>query len=116
MPIRTSNAYGEISIAEVAVAQVAAIAALDCYGVVELVNRGVKDSLVDAFRKAPGVRGVKVMTYGDRISLALQVIMKYGVNIDAVSESLKSVIRYTVESFTHMTVEDVDVIVSGVKV
>ena len=71
---------------------------------------------MEMFKKAPSIRGVKVVTKGDRIYLALQVIMKYGVSIEAVSESLKSLIRYSVEKFSRMVVEDIDIIVAGVKV
>lgn len=116
MPIKTSNAYGNITISEEAISQVAAIAAMDCYGVVELVTKGLKDAFMEGFRKAPMLSGVKVMTRGDRIFLALQVVLKYGVSIEAVCESLRSVIRYTVESFTRMIVEDIDVLVAGVRV
>jgi len=116
MAVTTTNANGEITIANDAIAHVAAIAALDCYGVVELVNGKSRDAYLDVFKKAPSIRGVRVVTKGDRIYLALQVIMKYGVSIEAVTESLKSLIRYSVEKFSGMIVEDIDIVVVGVKV
>ena len=41
MSVNTSNAYGRITITEEAIAQIAGCSALECYGVVELVSRGL---------------------------------------------------------------------------
>jgi uncharacterized alkaline shock family protein YloU len=43
------------------------------------------------------------------------VIVKYGVSINAVAESLKEAIKYKVEVFTGMIVDTVNVNVIGVK-
>ena len=42
-------------------------------------------------------------------------MMKYGVSINAVAESLKEAIKYKVEKFTGMIVDTVNVNVIGVK-
>ena len=42
--------------------------------------------------------------------------MKYGVSISAVSESLKKSVKYSVENFTGMIVDSVNVHVVGVRV
>ena len=44
MPVTTSNIYGKISISDEAIAKVAAHAALECYGVVEMVSRKLSAS------------------------------------------------------------------------
>lgn len=47
MSLRTKNTYGEITITDEAVANVAGRLALDCYGVVDKVPRKFSDALAD---------------------------------------------------------------------
>lgn len=116
MSVNTANAYGRITVTDDAIAQVAGYTALECYGIVDLVSRKLSDSLADLFRKQRVSRGVKVVTSGDRIFIDLYVIIKYGVSIEAVAESLKKSVKYDVEKFTSMVVDTVNVNVVGVKV
>lgn len=115
MSVNTSNVYGKISISDAAIAKVAANAALECYGIVEMVSRRFTDSLSELLKKQSGGKGVKVATNGDRIFIDVYVIIKYGVSINAVAESLKEGIKYKVERFTGMIVDTVNVNIIGVK-
>ena len=115
MSVNTHNVYGKISISDQAIAKVAKSATLECYGIVDTVSRKLGDSLSDLLRKQPDGRGVKVVTNGDRIFIDVNVIIKYGVSINAVAESLKESIKYKVERFTGMIVDTVNVNVIGVK-
>jgi len=107
--------YGKISISDLAIAKVASLVATECYGIVETVSRRFTDSLSELLKKDPAGRGVKVVTSGDRIYIDVFVIIKYGVTINAVAESLKESIKYKVEKFTGMIVDTVNVNVIGVK-
>ena len=115
MSVNTSNAYGNISISDLAIAKVASHTALECYGVVEMVSRRFTDSLAQLFKKDAGGRGIRVTTSGNRIYIDVYVILKYGVSISAVAESLKEAVKYKVELFTGMIVDTVNVNVIGVK-
>ena len=97
MSVNTSNAYGKITISDMAIAKVASQAAMECYGIVETVSRRFTDS------------------NGDRIYIDVYVIIKFGVSINAVAESLKESVKYRVEKFTGMIVDTVNVNVIGVK-
>ena len=115
MSVTTSNIYGKISISDEAIAKVAAHAALECYGVVEMVSRKLSDSFSLLFKRDSSGKGVKVVTNGDRIFIDIFVIIKFGVSISAVAESLKSSVKYKVEQFTGMIVNTVNVNIVGVK-
>lgn len=115
MPVTTSNTYGKISISDEAIAKVAAHAALECYGIVEMVPRTFMDSFSQLLKKETGGKGVKVVTSGDRIYIDIFVIIKFGVSISAVAESLKKAVKYKVEQFTGMIVDTVNVSILGVK-
>ncbi len=115
MSVNTSNAYGKISISDLAIAKVASHTAMESYGIVEMVSRRFTDSLSELLKKDSGGRGVKVTTSGNRIYIDLYVVIKYGVSINAVAESLKESVKYRVEKFTGMIVDTVNVNVIGVK-
>jgi len=115
MAVNTSNVFGKISISDSAIAKVAKNAALECYGIVDTVSRKFTDSLSELLKKQTGGRGIKVVTSGDRIYIDVYVIIKYGVSINAVAESLKESVKYKVEKFTGMIVDTVNVNIIGVK-
>lgn len=115
MSVNTSNVYGKISISDLAIAKVAANAALECYGIVDTVSRRLSDSISELLKRQTDGKGVKVTTNGDRIFIDVNVIIKYGVSINAVAESLKEAIKYKVEKFTGMIVDTVNVNIIGVK-
>ena len=115
MSVNTSNAYGKISISDLAIAKVASHTAMESYGIVEMVSRRFTDRLATLLNKEVGGRGIKVTTSGNRIYIEAYVVIKYGVSINAVAESLKEAIKYKVEGFTGMIVDTVNVNVIGVK-
>lgn len=116
MTVETNNFYGKISILDEAIAMVAGYTALDCYGVVDLVSVTLKDNFVDLFKKQPYGKGIKINTFENRIFIDVFCILKYGVSISAVAESLKKTIKYSVENFTGMIVDTVNIHVVGVRV
>jgi len=116
MSVTTSNYYGKIIISDDAIATVAASAALDCCGVVDLVSKKLSDNFADLFKKQQLGRGVKILTNENKIFIDLFVILKYGVSISAVAESLKKTVKYKVEEFSGMIVDTINVNVIGVRV
>ncbi len=115
MALTTVNGYGNINISDDAVAVIVNRVAVDCYGVVELASRRLSDSIMQLFNKEPLGKGVKIVTMDNRIFVEVYVILKDGVNKDAVVASLKSSIVYNLEHLTGMRVKAVDVHVVGVK-
>ena len=115
MSVNTNNSYGSISISDLAIAKVASHTAMESYGIVEMVPRRFTDSLAQLLKKDSGGKGVKITTSGNRIYIDVYVIIKYGVSINAVAESLKEQVKYKVERFTGMIVNTVNVNVIGVK-
>lgn len=116
MAVNTINSYGKISVTDESIAGVVSHTALECYGVVDLVARKLGDTIADLFRKGRKTRGIKILTIGDRIHIDLDIILKYGVSINAVAESVRRSVKYNVEQFTGMIVDSVNINVVGVKV
>ena len=116
MSVNTINSYGKISVSDSSIADVVAHTALECYGVVDLVSGKFKDAIKGVFSKSTTSKGIKILTIGDRISIDLQIILKYGVSINAVAESVRRSVKYNVEQFTGMIVDAVNINVVGVRV
>lgn len=116
MTVDTNNYYGNISISNDSIAVVAGYYALDCPGVVELVPTSLKENLRELFRRARYSKGIEITARSNRIGIDIYCVLKYGVSISAVAESLKNTVKYRVEKFTGMLVDEVNVHVVGVRV
>lgn len=115
MALHTSNIYGNITISDEAVSMIVSRVAQECYGVVELPARRLSDSLMLLFHREPTAKGVKITTLDNRIFVDLYVIIKNGINRDALVDSLQSAVKYHVEHITGMRVMAIDVHVVGVR-
>ena len=116
MAVKTANSYGKITISDQAIETIAGSTAMECYGVVDLVAKRFSDNFALLFKKQQLKKGVKVLTVDNKIYIDLYVILKYSVSISAVAESLKSSVKYSVEKFTGMIVDSVNVNVCGIRV
>ncbi len=116
MAVKTSNSYGDITISNQAIAVACGHIARDVYGVVDLVGKKLSDSFSTLLKKEPLTKGVKILTVNNRIYVDLYVVMKFGVAVNAVAESLKKAVKYGLEEFTGMLIHSVNVNVVGVRV
>lgn len=116
MSLTTSNKFGKISISDEAVQAVASHAASECYGVVDLVSRRFSDNFGQLFNKNGRGKGVLVQTVDNFIYIEVFVVLKIGVNVDAVKKSLSDAVSFSVETFTGMRVKRVHVNVVGIRV
>lgn len=114
MAVKTSNAYGKITVSDDAVVMIAHNVAMECPGVVNLVSRRLTDAIASLFRSTSNTKGVKVTCVDHNIYIDVYAEIKSGVSPNAVSQSLQSAIKYSVEEFTGMVVKHVNVYVVGV--
>ncbi|HHX49421.1 MAG TPA: Asp23/Gls24 family envelope stress response protein [Clostridiales bacterium] len=115
MALSTSNIYGNITIYDNVIYKIVGSTALKCYGVYSLVSRRISDSILSLFGKEPISKGVKVLTSENKTYIEVYVLLKSGVNKEAVVESLKSSIIYNIEHITGMIVKSVNIHVVGVR-
>lgn len=116
MSLTTSNKFGKISISEEAMQTVASHTAQDCYGVVDLVSRRFSDNIGQLWGKSRLGKGAVVQTVDNLIYVELFVVLKVGVNIEAVKKSLADAVKFSLETFTGMRVKRVHVNVVGIRV
>lgn len=116
MSLSTSNKFGKISISEEAMQTVASHTAMECYGVVDLVSRRFSDNVGHVWGKQQLGKGAIVQTVDNLVYVELFVVLKVGVNIEAVKKSLADAVKFSLETFTGMRVKRVHVNIVGIRV
>lgn len=113
---RMNTGLGEITINTDVIAMYAGSVAVECFGIVGMAAVNMKDGLVKLLRRDSLKHGINVTVNENKISLEFHVIVSYGVSIQAVSDNLISNVKYKVEEFTGMEIEDIHILVEGVRV
>ena len=113
---RMNTGMGEITINTDVIATYAGSVAVECFGIVGMAAVNMKDGLVKLMKKDSLKHGINVTLNENKISLDFHVIVAYGVSIRAVSDNLIANVKYKVEAFTGIEVENINILVEGVRV
>lgn len=116
MPAALENEYGIITIENEIIARIAGMAAMDCYGIVGMAAKNVKDGIVQLLKRESLTKGIKLIVNENKISLDFHIIVEYGTNISAIADNIISTVRYKVEEYAGLEVETVNIFVEGVRV
>jgi len=107
---------GDIVISPDVIATYAGSVAVSSFGIVGMAAYSVKDGLFHMLRKDSLRYGINVRIEDNKISLVIHCIVSYGVSIPAIADNVFDSVRYKVEKFTGMTVENIDIRVEGIRV
>lgn len=113
---RMNTGMGEITINTDVIATYAGSVAVECFGIVGMAAVNMKDGLVKLLKKDSLKHGINVTLNENKISLDFHVIVAYGVSIRAVSDNLIANVKYKVEAFTGIELENINILVEGVRV
>ena len=113
---RMNTGMGEITINTDVIATYAGSVAVECFGIVGMAAVNMKDGLVKLLKKDSLKHGINVTLNENKTSLDFHVIVAYGVSIRAVSDNLIANVKYKVEAFTGIEVENINILVEGVRV
>ena len=116
MSAKLENDYGVITIENEVIARIAGYAAMDCYGIVGMAAKNVKDGIVQLLKKESLTKGIKLTVNENKISLDFHIIVVYGTNITAIADNIISTVKYKVEEYAGLEVENVNIFVEGVRV
>ncbi|HEY7201933.1 MAG TPA: Asp23/Gls24 family envelope stress response protein [Candidatus Dormibacteraeota bacterium] len=112
--LRSARDKGRIEVFPAVVGAIAGHAAIECYGVMGMAARGLRDGVATLLRRENLHRGVEVREIEGSLSIDVYVVIQYGVRITEVAHNLKSAVRFEVERATGVAVSDVNVFVQGV--
>ena len=113
---RMNTGMGEITINTDVIATYAGSVAVECFGIIGMAAVNMKDGLVKLLKRDSLKHGINVTLNENKISLDFHVIVAYGVSIRAVSDNLIANVKYKVEAFTGIEVENINILVEGVRV
>ena len=116
MTAKLENEYGVITIDDEVIARIAGYAALDCYGIVGMAAKNVKDGLVQLLKLESLTKGIKMTINENKINLEFHIIVDYGTNISVIANNIISTVKYKVEEYAGLKVEGINIFVDGVRV
>ncbi len=109
--------FGKVMIDTDVIATYAGSVAVECFGIVGMAAVNMKDGLVKLLKRDYLNHGINVtVDENNGITLDFHVIVSYGVGIETVADNLMETVKYKVEEFTGMTVENMNIYVEGVRV
>ena len=115
--IKIENPNGYIEITNNYFANLVGRAAQSCFGVTGMVNsnpyQSIKSVIKNKGSKDNLDQGVVVKSANDKLTIELHISVSYGVNINAIVESIVNKVRYTVEEATDLQVSKVNVYVDA---
>lgn len=116
MYAKNNNSYGEINTSVDYIKQVAAMSAMECFGVVGMSKKSSADDIIELLRKENLGKGVKVgFTQDNKLNIDLYVIVEFGVKIMAVAENLIDTVKYNVEKQTGLKIKKINIYVQSVR-
>lgn len=116
MSIKKKTKFGAISISNDAIADVAADAALSCYGVVGIVSRSERfEKVYEFLKKGSFSKGVFARQEKNSIVVDLYVIVAFGVKITEVLSEVQKRIKYVLEKTFESHVKEVNVFAQNLK-
>ena len=113
----TTEPYlGKIEVSPHAISSIAGQAVLECYGVVGMAPRHLRDDLAEILPGANFRRGVEVRFVEGLITIDLYVVIEYGTRVSEVAQGIKNRVKFTVEHATGLPIIGVNVHVQGLRV
>ncbi len=115
MQSKLKNEYGTVSIENEVIARMAGMAAMECYGVVGMAAKNARDGFFQLLKVESLAKGVRLENTEEGLIIGLHIIVQYGTNINAITETLISNVRYGVEENVGIKVREVNIFVEGVR-
>ena len=107
---------GKIAISEGYLSKLIGNEVTSCFGVVGMVPSTNKQKIFNKLSKSEQLdTGIKVIGNTDSITVELHIVVTYGMNINAIAQSIVHKVHYVVTEATGIKVNKVTVKVDGIK-
>lgn len=111
------NSYGEINIDKEIISRIAGLATMECYGIVGMAAKTMKDEFAHLLKLENLTKGISITVDNDGYaSIDLHIIVEYGTNIMAITDSVMSTVKYKLEEYVGLSVKEVNIFVEGIRV
>lgn len=109
------NPYGSIHVSARAIAAIAYDAAIKSYGIVGLASKNLVNGITNMMVKDP-THGIEVEYEEDKVNIDIYVIIQYGTRIKSVANSVANTVRFNVEKYLGLPINEVNVHVQGLRI
>lgn len=113
--LKVENNIGTIWVYDKVIAQIVGHVASNCYGVLGMAARSATDNFISLLKGDDKEKGVKILAENDEISIEIHIAVVYGININAISDSIINKVTYSVQETTGYRVARVDIFVDSMK-
>ena len=111
-----SQSLGVVNVSPNAVAMVAGIAAMQCFGVVGMASRNIHDGISELLTGKDNLtKGIEIVIEEETVAVDLYIIVEYGVRIKEVARNVIQNVKYAIETQLGLQISYVNVIVQGVR-
>lgn len=104
---------GSVRVADGVIAVIAGLAATEVSGI-SAVSGNITNELMSRVGMKNLAKGVRVEVTGQKVKVAVSLIIDYGVNIPTTCGKVQERVKSTIENMTGLTVTDVNVRIAGV--
>ena len=111
-----SNKLGNIHISKEAIATVAGLSAMECYGVVGMASRKVQDGIAELLGWDNLAKGIIVDIKDNLVTINIYVIVGYGIKISEVANNIVERVRFSAKEILDLEKVEIIVYVEGVRV
>ena len=112
MLIRNQN--GTIDITNEAITGIVSIAVNNCYGVRGMANKNKSEGFVQLLRRDSSRKGINLEFKDDVVNIDLHIVVRHGVNMAAIGDSIIEQVKYNVERMAGITVGRINVFVDSI--
>ena len=109
------NPYGSIHVSARAVAAIAYQAAVKSYGIVGLASKNLVNGITNRMVKDP-THGIEVNYEDHMVNIDIYVVVQYGTRIKSVAASVANTVRFNVEKYLGLPINEVNVHVQGLRI
>jgi len=108
--------FGKIHLTEEYLKKIIGAATTSCFGVAGMVPVGSKQKFLNLISKKENIdKGIVIRGNADSITVELHIVVTFGMNINAIAQSIVHKVEYTIAEATGINVKKVIVKVDGIK-
>ena len=112
--LKLTNDNGIIAVDENVVSNIVSIVANNCYGISGMTAKNTTEEIWGLFKKDRADKGISVTFVNNEINVDLHIMVVYGINIHAITDSIVHKIEYTLEEMTGFKVNKINIFVDAV--
>ncbi len=114
---KLENGKGTIRITNEVFTTLAGLAATNCFGVKGMAFRSMSDGIVHLLKREFMGKGVRIgFDENGHVMIELHIVVDNGVNIPAISSSIKNEVTYKVHEATGVPVSQVEIFIDSIVV